>query len=490
MATFKIDTLKTSELSSNGTANMALDSDGATTGTSTTLDFNQTADRVITLPDASGTLLSTTSVQKGSTSTVTQSTDELTTSVTFGTTFSGVPRVMLSYNGLSDTTKEISLTSTNVTTSGFDIVSYVSDAADVIDTTLVDYTDGVILTEVDMSIVNSNPALAYVDFTNTDMYYVRATDSEGTTWGTPTTPIGTTYGRFPSLTTVSGNPAIAYYNFTAQDLYYVRATNANGTAWGSPVLVDTTTESGYNSHMIIVSGNPAIAYRRLSSQDLKYVRATNATGSAWGSPVTLDSTGSVGFNCSMAIVNGNPAVSYYDQTNLNLKYIRASDSTGSTWGTPVTVDSTGDVGEGTCLVVVDGNPAIAYYDDTNSNQVYIRATDANGTAWGSKVTVASANGPSDGAKRMRVMDGVPVMAYGDTALRYVVASNATGSAWEASELINGDGNCGADANSKRLALSEVNGRPAFGYDVNSKIAYSVKLVNEVTYTVDYIATNI
>ena len=35
-----------------------------------------------------------------------------------------------------------------------------------------------------MAVVNGNPAISYYDNTNSDLKYVRASDTSGTSWGT------------------------------------------------------------------------------------------------------------------------------------------------------------------------------------------------------------------------------------------------------------------------------------------------------------------
>jgi hypothetical protein len=132
---------------------------------------------------------------------------------------------------------------------------------------------------------------------------------------------------FSSIATVNGNPAISYCDATPEDgdLKYVRASDANGSSWGTPVTVDSEGVTGACTSLAIINGNPAIIYLSVlgvteQCGDLKYVRATDASGSSWGTPVTVDSTGDVGFGGSLVVANGYPAIIYYDGTNGDLKY--------------------------------------------------------------------------------------------------------------------------------------------------------------------------
>jgi uncharacterized repeat protein (TIGR01451 family) len=146
-------------------------------------------------------------------------------------------------------------------------------------------------------------------------------------------------GLYTALEIVNGNPAISYYDFSNGALRYVRATDVNGTAWGTPVSVDTAGGVGEYTSLTIVSGNPAISYFDSANGDLKYVRATDADGSAWNTPLSVDTAGIVGLYTALEIVNGNPAISYFDIFNNDLKFARACDADGTSWLTTCVVAS-------------------------------------------------------------------------------------------------------------------------------------------------------
>jgi len=243
-----------------------------------------------------------------------------------------------------------------------------------------------------MAIVNGNPAIAYYDVTNGNLKYVRAMDADGTTWGSPVVVDGASsdVGQYTSMVMVNGNPAIAYYDVTNTNLKYIRATDANGTTWGSPVTADATSTAGQYNSMVVVNGNPAIAYYYSSGADLKYVRASDADGTTWNTALTLESTNSTGTYARMAMVNGNPAIAYHLFTSGDLKYIRATDASGTTWGSAVAVITSGTVGNHIALAVINGKPAIACADYSILNGTllkYVRATNANGSTWGAASTI-------------------------------------------------------------------------------------------------------
>jgi hypothetical protein len=311
--------------------------------------------------------------------------------------------------------------------------------------------------------VDGRPAIAYYDYSNYDLKYVRSSDPTGSSWATPlTVDSAGDVGFYASLAVVDGYPAIAYHDRDPNyDLKYVRASDAGGSSWGTPLTVDSTGDVGQYAFLTVVDGNPAIAYFDGSPNlDLKYVRASDATGSSWGTPVTVDSSGTVGQYASLAVVDGNPAIAYYGGTDL--KYVRATDATGSSWGTPLTVDSSGYVGLYASLAVVDGYPAIAYYDGASKyNLKYVRASDASGSAWGTPLTVHS-SGMVGSYASLYVVDGRPAIAYYSYSpnldLKYVRASDATGSSWPTPLTVDSAGDVGQHA-----SLAQVDGLPAIAY---------------------------
>jgi hypothetical protein len=327
-------------------------------------------------------------------------------------------------------------------------------------------------------VVNGNPAMAYQDQGRGDLVYVRATDAQGTAWDTPVVidNIGKVGGHI-SMSIVNGNPAISYLDENNGDLKYVRTTNASGTAWAVPITIDVTGHVGLYTNLVVANGNPAICYYDQTNSDLKYVRATNALGTAWATPITVDAA-FAGTHASVRIVNGNPAVSYLDEFNLDLKYVRATDASGTSWAAPITLDAIGNVGQYTSLEVVNGFPAVSYRDGTNLDLKYIRATDASGTSWGTPVPVdGNAGSAGLGAyTSLETVNGNPAISYHDNTngdLKYVRATDISGTTWATPIIIDGDGAPGGLNVGRYSSLTIVDGNPAIAHvdQGNSNLKY-------------------
>jgi hypothetical protein len=225
-----------------------------------------------------------------------------------------------------------------------------------------------------LSVIDGRPAVSYYDETTFDLKYSIASDANGGSW-TPAnirTVVGSfSVGSYSSLKEVSGRPSIAYYRVSS-GLYYVRASDSTGDSWGSPITIDNVGDVGEYCSMEIVDGKPAVAYYDSSNSQLKFVRSDNVTGTTWANPIVVDSgSADVGQHCSLSIVNGNPCISYYDVTNGALRIARSTNNIGTTWVTEL-VDNSGDVGQYSSIVEVDGQPAMSYYDVTNSDLKYAR----------------------------------------------------------------------------------------------------------------------
>lgn len=192
--------------------------------------------------------------------------------------------------------------------------------------------------------------------------------------------------------------------------------------------------------------------------------------SAWAQTITTKvidrgSGGNTGQFTSQAIVNGNPAVAYYNVTDRNLMFARNSAVDGSGSWTIVTVDATGDVGQNCSLAVVNGNPAISYFAGTGDLK-YVRASDASGTSWGAPVTVRiSLNGGGFATGQytsLAVINGNPAISYCTSYyldLNYVRAKDPNGTSWGTPVVLDEKASSIGLFNS----LAVVNGNPAVSY---------------------------
>ena len=320
---------------------------------------------------------------------------------------------------------------------------------------------------VNLEVVNGHPAISYwgsFDGLDTDDFiYVRANDSDGTTWGDTVLIASGDWIMQEcadnSLAIVNGRPAIAcYMDYNDEKgLWYVRALDENGSAWDEPLWLGEMDSEPYNSlSMAVVDERPAITYRRDS---LQYIRALDADGNTWGSPVVASPEYARWM--SHAVIDGAPGICY-NGDNGKLRYVRAFDTDGTVWGEPVTADPEAAVVDSN-LAEVNGRPAIAYVNttyDPNNDFRYVRASDPDGDSWGAPVILdSSTEGVLVGAGcSLNVINGRPAIAYVHHGFRYIEARDINGEDWrEPVTLLDEEGVVWFDS------LKEVNGHPAVAY---------------------------
>lgn len=337
--------------------------------------------------------------------------------------------------------------------------------------------------EGSMAIVGGRPAVSYYDAPNGDLKYIRANDASGQTWPAPVTVDGggDIVGFSSSLAVVNGNPAITYYDADGQNLKYVRATNADGTAWGTQVVIDSAGDVGWFTSLAVVNGRPAVCYYDKTNGRVKYARASDTTGAAWAAPVVVDNVGTgLGTRMSMQVVSGKPAIAYFDQAAGDLRYARANDTDGAAgqWGTPVVIDAAGSVGVAPSLAIVDGNPAISYFDSTNDALKYVRAADATGVAWGASLTLDS-SGDAGVYNSLAVINGTPAIAYfaqTSSDLRFIRSKDAQGAAWGPPFVVDS-----ADAVGRHTSMVPLNGGAAISYYDNTNLDLKFALVPDLRW---------
>lgn len=348
------------------------------------------------------------------------------------------------------------LQSINVTTEGEFTAQY------------FDETLGIDMGEyIDMEVVNGNPALVCFDATNFKLLYCRANDVNGASWGTVIYADTAQFsGYHPSLSVINNQPAIAYerYSGTNLDLMYVRASDANGASWGSPKTLVAAGGNGYQPVLRNVAGQPAVAYHSTTQAAILLMRANDAQGDSWGSAVTVSSDAELS-TLDMQIVNEIPMICWFGSGKESLQCSRATDATGSAWAASSIIDAAVDTGYDVSLAVVDGQPAVAYTAAEVGELRYCRSSDANGNSWGSPQLLDSGveTGPFCS---LAYIGGLPQVCYfhGDfiDELKFVRAQDASGASWDSPIVLDVGSGYG-------ISLTEVNGQSAVAYFAVSKL---------------------
>lgn len=303
-----------------------------------------------------------------------------------------------------------------------------------------------------IAVIDGKPAISYADRTNGYLKFVRSTNENGTEWADPVIVGGASAsGRNilgTALLEVEGFPAIAFSDGGV--LWFVRATNSDGTSWGTEVEIG----GGSPSNLAVVDGRPAVAFTEASFRKVQFVRALDSTGSVWATPVDVSQPYSNrGILPSLAIVNDRPSITY---ENSALRFRRADDAQGSSWGA---YEQLGAVTDSVSLNVVNGNPAIAAI--TAGRVEFHRASNIDGTNWVAPVVIAQ-NNASGQVELVSQQNGRAFLVYVEDfngwRLKYSQADSVAGDSWEEAETLTADDPVGSD-----ISMTTVNGVPIVSY---------------------------
>ena len=224
-----------------------------------------------------------------------------------------------------------------------------------------------------LAIVNGMPAISYkcedVDSFDKGLFFVQASDADGSSWNAPVQvqgPVSGGHGVYDApLAVIDGFPAILFQSGSPAQVSYVRATDADGTAWGTPQSLFATTPAGYDLYLAEQDGLPALVYDTNNSDNSIWRVGTNATGGPWGDEVVIYNSsfedGDPGaVPQGLVFVDGVPMV-LVDQYNDNrIVFCRADDSTGTSWGAPEHVTFTQEFSGMSKLKLVGGKPSFVY----------------------------------------------------------------------------------------------------------------------------------
>ena len=284
----------------------------------------------------------------------------------------------------------------------------------------------------DLLVVNGQPAIAYHKFDDEILMYVRATDTTGSAWGTPLEVDSTgNVGGFPHMELVNAAPAIVHLHWPSgggADLKYVRASDANGASWGSPVSIAALSADPGDEDfsddwsLAVVNGRPAVAYADENIGPLSYIRASDADGALWSEAAVQVASDTVQWNDLMVLGDGTPCISFYNRSSGELQFARASDNNGSAWGSAVTVDNRSDPGYFSDMILFNDKPVIAYYSALSGDLGIAFADDSAGSAWSDLRTLDATGNTGGFPSILPLSNGTLGISYLDADtddLRYV-----------------------------------------------------------------------
>ncbi|MER0439648.1 Calx-beta domain-containing protein, partial [Emticicia sp. W12TSBA100-4] len=307
-------------------------------------------------------------------------------------------------------------------------------------------------------IVNGYPAFIYLN-SSLDLMYVRATNAEGTTWGTPVTledrfNVGSDF----QMAIIAGKPAVVYSGFNSPQYYvnYKSASDINGSAWNTTVTVFSPNSLYNNPSLLDVGGRPAVVFS--DATNVYFSRATNDAGTSFSNSPVVVTSHSADLK-AMKMVNGKPAIVLRNGSGYNLEYVIANDAVGSSWGTVIALEDYLQVA-GFSFTVVNGYPAIAF--STGGNELaFIRANDVNGNTWGThRILQSATSSTAVSSCSLEIVNGNPAIAYlTGNGLYYLRASDVSGNTWGSPLILEANGSGLAYA----VSLTTIDNKASIAY---------------------------
>ncbi|MCH7472910.1 PKD domain-containing protein [bacterium] len=206
------------------------------------------------------------------------------------------------------------------------------------------------------------------------------------------------------------------------------------------------------THILNLAGRPAIfyfpRYEEPGNPSQHIIRAEDEFGSSWEDPLPISAPlRENGF----VLVEGHPATTalWFDvPTQMNsLRFWRASDDGGTAWPSPVVLLETAFSNDAFTLLIYDGKPAVLYDFPLR----YMLAKDATGSAWNEPVETPKSRGA------LSVIDGRFAMAYDGVGLTFTRAVNYDATEWTDAVEID------QPAVSENIKLIEAGGVPGIAY---------------------------
>jgi hypothetical protein len=275
-----------------------------------------------------------------------------------------------------------------------------------------------------LDLANGNPAITFIDALG-GISYTRADDINGTNWPaetqivTPATLGGS--GKLLNGLMVNGNPAFAAANYTT-NVYYLRADDDKGGSWGAPAVVFHATNNISAMSLAMVSGRPSIAV--CAGQRIYFARANDTNGVSWPAftvAVLPDTTNDVPIgSLTLLNVSSKPVIGYVGQIGINspdfnLFVVQGSDVNGASWIAPQSAIQKSSSLPTPSFNLVNGVLCVAYTRD----EVLHFST----SSFGGGVYLFSPPydlEPAEGACSLETVDGQPAIAfYGNGALRFI-----------------------------------------------------------------------
>lgn len=202
---------------------------------------------------------------------------------------------------------------------------------------------------------------------------------------------------------VDGNPAVAYIaDDGSEDKWrYVRASNSDGSSWGASVTLEQSSKDiTFLTNAIflkVLDGVPTVFFNNDSGR-AKYIKAQDSTGLTWNTSANLSNLTNHQI-VDVKIISGNPAIIACSNLTKYIYYARSNNAAGTSWPIgatqlykPGNVAMSTNVGDCCNTIAIIHDMLCVITSEFNSNSIYIAwAEDLLGSSWGAYQLLATSS---------------------------------------------------------------------------------------------------
>jgi hypothetical protein len=179
------------------------------------------------------------------------------------------------------------------------------------------------------------PWISYLQPTTWNEKVVKATATNGSAWGTPTTlwTNRATGSENLKIVPLTGGKMLA---ISCANGLVLQSRLYDGSTWASAVNASTSTPQSYVDYDAVADGdNVHLAFCKVTSYDIVYVKYTYGTG--WGSEETVESATVAQYHPSITLKDTDKVRVFYLKTQTNIRY---RDRDSGSWQTAVDISTT------------------------------------------------------------------------------------------------------------------------------------------------------
>ena len=233
---------------------------------------------------------------------------------------------------------------------------------------------------------------------NFDIFF-RASNNNSTSFGTQINLSNNTgFSLNPQIAASGNNVYVTWHDDTPGNIdIFFRASNNNGTSFGTPINLSNNTGSSLEPLIAASGNNVYVTWHDDTPGNIDiFFRASNNNGTSFGIQINLSNNTGSSLEPLIAASGNNVYVTWHDDTPGNIDiFFRASNNNGTSFGTPINLSNNTGISFNPQIAASGNNVYVTWVDDTPGNfDIFFRASNNNGTSFGTQINLSINTGSS------------------------------------------------------------------------------------------------